>query len=38
MSDPAGATEIIGRMCAPKRSERYATLAEALEDLAICKA
>lgn len=37
MSDPAGAAEVIGRMCAPKRSERYATLAEALEDLAICK-
>jgi serine/threonine protein kinase len=36
MSDPAGAAEIIGRMCAPKRSERYATLAEAMEDLAIC--
>jgi serine/threonine protein kinase len=38
MSDPAGASEIIGRMCAPQRSERYATLAEALEDLAICEA
>jgi hypothetical protein len=38
MSDPAGAAEIIGRMCAPQRSERYATLAEALEDLAICEA
>jgi hypothetical protein len=37
MSDPAGATEIIGRMCAPQRSDRYATLAEALEDLAICE-
>jgi hypothetical protein len=37
MSDPAGAAEIIGRMCAPERSERYATLAEALEDLAICE-
>jgi hypothetical protein len=37
MSDPEGATEIIGRMCAPQRSDRYATLAEALEDLAICE-
>jgi serine/threonine protein kinase len=37
MSDPMGAAEVIGRMCAPKRSERYATLAEALEDLAICE-
>jgi serine/threonine protein kinase len=38
MSDPAGAVEIIGRMCTPERSNRYATLAEALEDLAICEA
>jgi serine/threonine protein kinase len=37
MSDPAGAAEVIGRMCAPERTERYATLAEALEDLAICE-
>jgi serine/threonine protein kinase len=37
MSDPAGATEIIGQMCAPQRSDRYATLAEAMEDLAICE-
>jgi hypothetical protein len=37
MSDPAGATEIIARMCAPQRSDRYAALAEALEDLAICE-
>jgi serine/threonine protein kinase len=36
MSDPAGAAEVIGRMCAPDRARRYATLAEALEDLAIC--
>jgi hypothetical protein len=35
MSDPAGAAEVIGRMCAPKRSDRYATLAEVLGDLAI---
>jgi serine/threonine protein kinase len=38
MSDPAGAAEIVGRMCAPQRSDRYATLAEAMEDLAICEA
>ena len=38
MGDPAGAAEVIGRMCAPKRSDRYATLAEALDDLAICEA
>jgi serine/threonine protein kinase len=37
MSDPAGAAEIIARMCAPKRSDRYATLAEVMEDLAICE-
>jgi hypothetical protein len=37
MSDPFGAAEVIGRMCAPKGSDRYATLAEAMEDLAICE-
>jgi serine/threonine protein kinase len=37
MSDPNGAAEVIGRMCAPRRSDRYATLAEALEDLSICE-
>jgi serine/threonine protein kinase len=37
MSDAAGAAEVIGRMCAPQRSDRYATLAEALDDLAICE-
>jgi serine/threonine protein kinase len=37
MSDPLGAAEVIGRMCAPERSDRYATLAEALDDLAICE-
>lgn len=37
MSDPVGATEVISRMCAPQRADRYATLAEALEDLAICE-
>jgi serine/threonine protein kinase len=38
MSDPAGAAEVIGRMCAPRQSDRYRTLAEALDDLAICEA
>jgi hypothetical protein len=38
MSDATGVAEIIGRMCAPQRAERYATLAEALEDLAIVDA
>jgi hypothetical protein len=38
MCDPAGAAEVIGRMCAPRRSDRYATLEEALDDLAICEA
>ncbi len=37
MVDPAGATEIIARMCAPERSERYATLDEVLTDLDILK-
>jgi hypothetical protein len=37
MSDPAGAAEIIGRMCSPKKSECYATLAEVMDDLAICE-
>jgi serine/threonine protein kinase len=37
MNDPVGAAEIIGRMCAPQRSDRYATLAEVMEDLAICE-
>jgi serine/threonine protein kinase len=35
MKDPAGAAEVIGRMCAPQRSDRYATLDEVLSDLAI---
>jgi hypothetical protein len=38
MGDPAGAAEVIGRVCASRKSDRYATLAEALEDLAICEA
>ena len=33
--DPAGAAEVIGRMCAPQRSDRYASLDEVLGDLAI---
>jgi hypothetical protein len=37
MGDPTGAAEVIARMCAPNRSDRYATLAEALGDLAICE-
>jgi hypothetical protein len=38
MSDPFGVAEVIGRMCAPRRSDQYATLAEVLDDLAICEA
>jgi serine/threonine protein kinase len=38
MGDPGAAAEVIGRMCAPRRSDRYATLAEVLEDLSICEA
>jgi hypothetical protein len=38
MNDPAGAAEVIGRMCARRPSDGYATLAEALDDLAICEA
>jgi hypothetical protein len=38
MSDPFGAAEVIGRMCAARRSDRYATLAAALGDLSICEA
>jgi len=37
MQDPVSAAQVIGRMCAPQRSDRYVTLAEALEDLAICE-
>jgi serine/threonine protein kinase len=35
--DPAGAAEIIARMCEPERSRRYATLADVIDDLAICE-
>ena len=38
MSDPTGAAEVIERMCAPRQSDRYTTLAEALDDLTICEA
>jgi Protein kinase domain/Nuclease-related domain len=38
MGDPSGAAEVIGRMCEPLQTERYMTLAEALNDLAICEA
>ena len=34
--DLAGAAEIIARMCAPAPADRYATVADVLEDLAIC--
>lgn len=37
MSDPAGAAEIIARMCEPDQSKRYATIANVMEDLAICE-
>ena len=37
LRDAFGAAEVIGRMCAPRQSDRYATLAEALDDLAICE-
>jgi serine/threonine protein kinase len=37
MKDPAGAAEIIARMCEPERSRRYATVADVMEDLAICE-
>ena len=35
MRDPADVAEVIGRICARERSERYASLADVLEDLAI---
>jgi serine/threonine protein kinase len=37
MSDPVIAAQVIAKMCAPEQSDRYATLAEALEDLALCE-
>jgi serine/threonine protein kinase len=38
MSDPTGAAAVIGRMCAPERSERQASLQEVLDELAIAEA
>ena len=35
MRDPQGATEVISRMCAPQRSERYANMEQVLADLEI---
>ncbi len=35
MHDPTGAVEVISRMCAPERSDCYASLEEVLSDLAI---
>jgi serine/threonine protein kinase len=35
--DLAGAAEIIARMCAPERADRYATVADVMEDLSICE-
>ena len=35
--DVAGAAEIIARMCAPERADRYATVADVMEDLFICE-
>ena len=37
MSDPVIAAQVIARMYVPNRSDRYATLAEALDDLSICE-
>jgi len=34
--DLPGAAEIIARMCAPERADRYATVADVMEDLSIC--
>ena len=38
MRDSASVAEVIGHMCAPQRSERYANLVEVLDDLAIIEA
>ena len=35
--DRTGAAEIIARMCAPELADRYATVADVMEDLAICE-
>jgi hypothetical protein len=38
MQDPASAAELIARMTAPLRAERYPTIDEVLTDLAIVEA
>lgn len=38
MHDPDGAVEVITRMCAPEKAERYGSLEDVLEDLAIVDA
>lgn len=38
VKDPKDAAQVIARMCAPQRSERYASLNEVLDDLAIVEA
>ncbi len=38
VKDPKDAAQVIARMCAPQRSERYASLDEVLDDLAIVEA
>ena len=38
MQDAAGVAEVIAWMCAPEQPERYASLAEVLDDLAIIEA
>jgi serine/threonine protein kinase len=35
--DWAGVAEIIARMCAPERADRYTTVADVMEDLSICE-
>lgn len=35
--DLAGAAEIIARMCAPERANLYATVADVMDDLAVCE-
>ncbi len=38
MRDPASATDVIARMCAPQRTDRYASLDHVLEDLTVVEA
>jgi serine/threonine protein kinase len=35
--DLAGAAEMVARMSAPERADRYATVAEVMDDLAVCE-